>query len=1132
MISIQSLSENLLPNLYLKSATLNTKFSTVASTPKSNGYGSSQSAEQLNELKADENYSTSNVSLSIKFLRNLNLQSEILRLFDSGLAQNIEVYVHQIEDISTYQSVVQNPDKLVLTTIDPAPGVKTRKTTLAEVSSFTNLFYLNQNVGVQQSNSVRLPEQTLQDGTSLFEVVLDFNFEFDKDALFLGYVFVTAIKNVGAASPDPSEVFISKPSSEIAILNGKIQNTGALFTIAPHPAGSTPGQIKQLDSFGKPGDVWAGGVHYHEPSQRFMAGTEHDPNKTHPFLDYSIVPVRKIVDNRIKDKVEKNIINITKAIETLNSGFTRYKNSANYLDFDQYKTTPYVSDIYLSQDNSGNVNGAFSVDKLQILKKKSAFKFLFEKLQLITNPIISSDATDLLLNLSSLQKLSLYEKVSVGGNYSSGPETHLCTINQESENVEQFSTKVNYKGQPSTQPYDIDVIFMKDNFSIQEQSYTLNFAAGSLTINTGLGIEYFSFKRIQNGNNVGKRQYSVLVEYSDPTIEIVRGISGNISQVLNDLDNIISGNANVYNVELVSNDVIASVESLAEDPGLALYFYNPNYDYDEFKQYLKTLGTFDKNSYANDSIKKRNINENLSLLVQFLNNLKNTIDLSLSNIGSKTLKSLDGTAESNSYGTAVSKVSSKQTPAEPNISHKSKSSEIEIYNYGYDFTGYLKRVDRERPRQSVRDVFGDTVSGRDDNQYLTITTDDYKAISEYLFSLLINNNADTQNALQQPFSALGLGINTPNESAYSYLNTPVQFIRDCVELPSTVLDKNILFNSSKFPVEFSLQLLFYNIIKFKKQIFENHLSGLDSKGIAAGTYIQEEITSILTDFGFRVPSLVDVDYTKELPSVPTDDGKKSSSKKLDIIGIESPISPAFASKEVGLGIDAANYQYKVQIDNAEQSNLPASNFFLGSVLDRKLFEAISSFRLNTFDDSFTPWSEEGSDEYFSYHFPDNSGVIPPLQVLSLSINTKSAINSTNPFRNFLTSNQDYIRNGVINPFLLSIFWFKHQNIVRVEYLQGYENTTSQLVVKNEDGTLFTTENGSTNVEIKTRNLGKPIWKPINKDIIDNMSEGTKYLCRLSRYNYPYYVNKRLVSELNLPLLSNYFILEKPIRSFN
>ena len=56
-------------------------------------------------------------------------------------------------------------------------------------------------------------------------------------------------------------------------------------------------------------------------------------------------------------------------------------------------------------------------------------------------------------------------------------------------------------------------------------------------------------------------------------------------------------------------------------------------------------------------------------------------------------------------------------------------------------------------------------------------------------------------------------------------------------------------------------------------------------------------------------------------------------------------------------------------------------------------------------------------------------------------------------------------------------------------------------------------------------VNRPKWGVLNKEIIDNLKPGQKILCRLMRYDYPYYINKKLVNELNLPLINNYFILE-------
>ena len=53
------------------------------------------------------------------------------------------------------------------------------------------------------------------------------------------------------------------------------------------------------------------------------------------------------------------------------------------------------------------------------------------------------------------------------------------------------------------------------------------------------------------------------------------------------------------------------------------------------------------------------------------------------------------------------------------------------------------------------------------------------------------------------------------------------------------------------------------------------------------------------------------------------------------------------------------------------------------------------------------------------------GVAPPINVLSLTVQDEQF----GPLKNFISADQGYIKNGVVNPALLAYFWFIHQNIV-------------------------------------------------------------------------------------------------------
>ncbi len=162
-----------------------------------------------------------------------------------------------------------------------------------------------------------LPEQMLDDGTIIIEVILETSFTFMKDNNFLAYVAVPVIEH-----EELEEKLIGKISADILILNGAFQNEGMIFKIAPYAAGA---DVNTLTNYGKVGDVWGGAVHQHNGV--WMVGETHIESP-HPRLDYQIVPVTKFVDNRVVEKVKKSVINVTKVFEKVNSLTTRYTNSA------------------------------------------------------------------------------------------------------------------------------------------------------------------------------------------------------------------------------------------------------------------------------------------------------------------------------------------------------------------------------------------------------------------------------------------------------------------------------------------------------------------------------------------------------------------------------------------------------------------------------------------------------------------------------------------------------------------------------------------------------------------------------------------------------------------------------------
>lgn len=1249
MISIKSLSENLLPNLYLKKATLDSTQQTVTSlVTKKTGYGQIQTPTPAGgstlftpetTLQPSETLANCNISLSMKFLRNSAFESEILKLFDAGLDQYIDVFIHQFQNIdggsdgqNAYQDLidrqppnhVQGVFKATLTTVFNEGYVTTIKLPFGELfqpamlnmASQENLTDLGGTYNTLAGNQTldQISVQNLSDGTALNEILINQNFGFNTNTDFLAYIFVASIRNQPVGVPvNPESVpisFISKPTSEIVILDGKIQNEGMMFTIAPYPSNTTEGDRKKLKKFGNPGDIWGGGVHLHEiddglnadgemtKRQVFMAGTEHTPSDPHPYLDYSIVPLNKIIDNRIKQKVESNLINITKAFNILNSNVssTKYKlDAANILDFKNNKSVSYVSNFYLSQGSEGNINGAFSIDKYKLLESKSAFRFLFEKSKAVPG------GQEYLLNLSKLENLGLYEKTLQSSDSEYGAQELLCTITDKSDRVTYFGIDNTNKTNQSSKiepdnlaKANIETIFNKKGFDLDysgDYSYP--------------GSEHYSFKRKRKANKTTKLQYCVEVSYSDPTINIVKNIAALMSLVIKDMNsitNFLHKNAQeIFDIklggteeqgEMANSQVLNSAVNLINDFGFKIFIYDLNYSFEGFQSYFKSLTTFDRLGYILDKTKKQETDANFLVATNFLQNFLQTINIALDNFGSKPLKSSNGTAESNAYAVHKTKIFHNIAPPEPKIYFKSKQNEIKVYDHGYDFTGYLKEIvaaggAATKLPSIVENEFGKYgfkgfLKGRREDEGLpTITTSVYKNICRYLaYKLVPLQNVDST-VLTQTYTPLGLNneIFTVEDSAYSYLNIPPNFARYCVFLPESIINKTALFSPAfNATLGIKTQILFFNIIKFKNKIFEDNLKTTSIEASTAVT-LQEDMLSVLNSFGLRVPEIIDLDYTKDLLEIPPGPGFSTNpggefagsgvlvpsapapENPINVLEeeagggfLDSDIDPAVHQSKANTGGNvgskqlqgASNSQFLKQGITPQTSLLAKYNFFLGSIIDRKLFTFADTFNLSstTFSPNFEPWSEEnggGKTEYLRYHtqgldnfagaglsgLPDlltilDSFVPPPLQAASLSYNHLAPY----PFKDYHDGDFSYMRGGTINPYLLSLFWFNHQNIVRVEYLQGYDKQTiagnlSSQKTSNFDGYDLDQPKELT----EETNIKTPRWAVLNKNVIDQMLSGQKYLCRLMRYNYPHYINKRLVNKLNLPLINNYFVLE-------
>jgi len=782
MISTYSLADNVVPNVYIKNVTLDSTYNnpvvmTDAAYPGPKATGkkgkskkwTTQELLKMRKQKKTTGHSQSSLLLSLKFVKNNSLQSNMELLTNSDLSKYIKVFVHQITDKQKYEELLHTGDPLKraikLTT---EHDMQTIKTKTYFVSDF------------QQS----LGELILSDGATIKEITKQTTFGFDRKEQFLSYVIVTAVIPGEQNKGSSEDVFLSKVTAEIILHDGALQNEALLFRIAPDNDSTL------FATFGKPGTIWTGGVHRNPETGRFMTGDEHT-SEPHPFLDYEIVPALKFVDNRVKDKIERNIINVSSAFSRMNSLTARYKNSGtNLIDFESYKKLSYASDLFLSQDSAMNIQGAFIIDKLNLIKSKCAFPFLFANMEGISNNNESKLKThvDKILSLASLEKLSVYENKKL-----LSITTQWWLDNYPNFPISQTKGFPHITGKPA-------ITFTSlDNFK------------------TGTGLQSFSFKRWNETSSMGNFQFSIDFNYKDPTIEYVKEILPTLSQAILQVNSVLE---KVYlekafdkitsqiNKDFVKNlldteDVdkfgyVRAVTALMAMENFAVFFWNPDVNLSQIQSF-----------FMNTTNVKTAQSEGLLLIQKFLIDLKIQIESLLSSVGSKPRKSSKG-------GVKRSSIVSK-----PSFSNRIIKGNIEgsatVLDYGYDFTGVMKRDE-----SALTTIQSDTYLKLVDTRILPQLTN-YE-MGQFVPPTVINSSFRAKETS---------GKETIGSTAYAYLNIPPQYTANSVKLPPTV--------TSKTTNTVNIENIFTSIIKYNAMILENNSSK------TADGLIKKDLKSILAN---------------------------------------------------------------------------------------------------------------------------------------------------------------------------------------------------------------------------------------------------------------------------------------------
>jgi len=1129
MLSINSLSENLLPNIYVKSIDLQTKFSSQTVDSKNpkyqgSGYHSVDSAEGENVLSEDpEKLSESNITLSVKNLKSDTYSEDIIELLNSEFSDHIKIYAHQITDRFLYENLLEglsDPSQSIqdleisengnftsvrdiLTREDSQNYVTNLKT---KVFSFLDIPLWNKMNMSSTFSSTSATEQVLSDGTVLNEGILNLKFSFKKDTSFLAYIFI-----VGVRAPELKgtayQSLSSKPTMEILLLDGKFQNMGVVFRISADQGydALTPIEMK---NFGKPGDIWAGGVHIH--NGRYMAGTSHT-NQPHAYLDYNFVEMFKYTDNRLIDKSIVTPFNVGQQLDSVESTVNVFKNNLKLSKFSEYKKKSYAGDIYLSHDKKSNINGVFFVDKYETVRNNCAFPFIFENINLAFNNTPAKGAEVLLT--SELMSNSPIVSLKMYGPYYRGAYSIesglLKTENEESliinSSLEKPTPSTNSDSSPGDTNFVIAGVELQTKSDYRE-------------------IDKFIFKHYMDtqGGSVSKElKYKYIIEYKDPTIRFMRQVLKSIKMAKKDTITFLNyansqklfdeysqkikdsflKSLNPNNFDWVSTTgdsnsyYINNVLNLSKDTRVYAAFYNRNADntnttQDAFMRQLKSLSRFDTTTL-----------DKLNVLLTFLSNLESTIQNSLDSVSNSKL-SKNSIGVQNQFSTSGANKNSgdiNSAKSSRTIRQESQEFSIKVSDHGYDFT-----------RQFQRDI----------NNFFAITVTEYKRKCQDLFATQFSSfntlgqdenqtEIGVDDLLGQSYKPKGLKTRQPKQDIYSFLNIPINNsdLKHSVILPETVIQK--------WSQKVNLQHVLLGIVKRKNEIFENN----SKFGSSPEKILSDQLLSILGESGSD---------KNEIGAKSNKIANQSSNNSLVQKNVITPVNDLGNLNESKVttiaGQELDSNKFKIEPPKTVELANDLPNYFLLSILYRKLFTNTINqvgFKLNISKNDFGMNNDLTKKQISELQ----QNAHPPLNVLCLSIDEDIAegVDPFGPLKNFVSSDQTYIKNGVVNPALMSYFWFIHQNIVEVQYLDDFEKTSQTSLLKNGSG--FSMSENTTTIKNEYRNIKKPIFKRVTEDVLSSKIPGSRLLCRLKQYENPIYINKKLLKEFKMPLLNNYFILE-------
>ena len=910
---------------------------------------------------------------------------------------------------------------------------------------------------------------------------------------------------------------IGRINAEVIIKNNSLQQNGMIFIISPNQE-----DTEHIKAFAQhAGQVWLGASHKRKQGgkTRYMAGNFHK-DELHPYLDAFLVPNNKIQDFRQVARFQKSMFDLNPAQNKIFGGSYKVWGA----DEPKLDGLPITSPLFASRTKQGQIRLFFGLDFGKLIKKKCAVPAILDKFS--QDPSAYGKLQGL-LNRATLLSYRIYRK---------RVDIDPKTLSQDFQRQLIYSTTDNLKAYETTEEVQ----------SLQNKPPVVSAMAPVVIDEVLMGLngfyKHYSLTDYDKSNTKnGMFKYSIELELKDPTIDYLSTIYKQISVAI-DGDETRDGLKHYASKSKLKNAFNATLgefrENFIED-----VMTNPHYTagvpllvnnvlksgtVTELLTLARSRNTLTKTEFNTTIVNlldphgatPDSIDAALNIFVTIAEQLRNFVN-------SYATSDMPKAGKSNSYANAQASVTSNSN-AVRTIIFENEFNEVVDNRHndaGYD---YLITVENSSENQrGLKLVQRGNFANRITNEKLkyfaqdkVIPTPDETIDDTFSFTLGFPVGALGSAA------AAGSGVSETvttsiSETAYRYLSLQ----SGGVVLPTSIKNEQ---------EEKNYWQLITNIIRYKNELFGNYTGGesttiftqnkvkqsalfgnQDDAKKAKREFLLKNLQALSALGGATFKTLKDYEVKENLISM----GEKNFESSKNTLGMSGG---AGTKKEDAISTNnfLGNFAEEMPPDflsfpgsDLKQISADLNLYeFAIAMLNMDLFNfrnkdlLLEQFDPSIYGNRLTSYAEENALNNPISQLPNQ------IKALLLANSNETLLAPKIKYKNENNLFSIYGK-GQLYPQAFGTFWFKHQNIVEIEYLTGYAPYV-----------LSQATSAKTYEQKFNQSISIPQWAPLSQNIVDNLQNFKMILCRMKRYNSDMVINKEAYKMLDMPIYDQYFLL--------